>query len=143
MHLQHENPLSLLTSFKRSQLSSGVSSLVDYSCLIFFTEICHLWYLMSAAIGGLLGGSLNFYLNRRWSFNATADHWHHQALRYLFVSLSSLGLNLAGTYAVKEHLKVHYVLASMLVSFWVGILYNFPMQKLFIYRQSRLQPPAR
>jgi putative flippase GtrA len=142
MHLNRENPLSLLTSLKRSQIASGVSSLVDYSCLIFFTEVCHTWYILSAAIGGVMGGSLNFYLNRRWSFNSTSDLWHHQALRYLLVSITSLGLNLSGTYLLKESMKLHYLLASMVISFSVGILFNFPMQRLFIYRQSRNTPPS-
>lgn len=139
MHSNRENLLNLLTSLKRSQIASGLSSLVDYSCLLFLTEICHVWYILSAAIGGSLGGSLNFYLNRRWSFRASSDAWHSQALRYFFVALSSLGINLTGTYLLKEYCKLHYLFASLILSFFVGLFFNFPMQKFYIYRR-RPQP---
>ena len=134
MQLNRENLLSSLTSFKRSQMASGISSLVDYSCLLFLTEFCHVWYILSAAIGGFLGGSINFYLNRRWSFHASSDAWHRQAFRYFIVSVTSLIINLTGTYFLKEFLKVHYFIASMILSFFVGLVFNFPMQKFYIYR---------
>ncbi|MEZ4407356.1 MAG: hypothetical protein R3A52_12880 [Polyangiales bacterium] len=51
------------------------------------------------------------------------------------MSAASLGLNAAGEYVVATRLGVDYVLARVAVSVAVSLLWNFPMHRLFVFRQ--------
>jgi hypothetical protein len=50
------------------------------------------------------------------------------------VSLVSLGLNSAGEYVLVSVARMQYVLARVLVAIAVSVVWNFPMQRGFVYR---------
>jgi putative flippase GtrA len=125
---------SFFSSFSRSQVSSLIASIVDYGVLFFFTEFLHIWYVIATASGAFLGAVTNFLINRNWSFRATHGSWGAQAKRYALVSAGSLGLNTLGVYVVTEYLRFHYAISVAIVSFLVGILFNYPLHRHFVYR---------
>ena len=121
-------------SFGRAQISSLLASIVDYGVLFLMTEQFHIWYVVATASGAFLGAVTNFLLNRYWTFHATQGHLNWQALRYLIVSAGSLILNTLGVYLFTEFGEIHYAVSVALTSLTVGILYNYPLQKYFVYR---------
>ncbi len=125
---------SHLRAFSRSQLASAVATGVDFGLLFALTELLGVWYVVSVAAGAFAGAVTNFLLNRYWSFEATGTAWHGQAVRYFLVSGGSLALNTAGTWAVTEHAHVKYGFSVVAVSIAVGWLYNYPMQRYFVFR---------
>jgi putative flippase GtrA len=127
-------PPSFLGSFSRAQVSSGIATVLDYGVLFLFTEIFHVWYVLATAAGALIGAVANFLINRHWSFRASHGHLTRQAKRYFVVSGLSLLLNTAGVYAVTELVHVHYALSVVVVSLAVGILFNFPLHRHYVYR---------
>lgn len=127
-------PQTFLESFSRSQIAAGIATAADYGVLFGLTEIFHIWYVASTAIGAGVGALTNFLLNRHWSFRANHDRWHGQAMRYTVVSIGSLLLNAAGVYFVTEFAKVHYSISVILVSVIVGVLFNFPLQRHYVFR---------
>jgi putative flippase GtrA len=90
--------------------------------------------VIAVACGAVAGAVSNFYLNRHWSFKATHVDAHQQALKYALVSTGSLCLNTGGVYMVTEHLHVHYAISVVIVSLLVGFLFNFPLQRGFVFR---------
>jgi putative flippase GtrA len=125
---------STLSTFSRSQVASLVATTVDYGSLFLLTELCGVWYVTATAWGAFFGAVANFVINRHWSFQAAHKRWYSQALRYSIVSAGSLALNTGGVYLVTEYGKLHYAFSVVLVSIGVGIFFNYPLHRHFVYR---------
>jgi putative flippase GtrA len=130
---QPEGP-SLIRSFGRSQVASLIATLVDFGALVLFTELAHVWYVASTAIGAFLGGVTNFLLGRYWSFQAHQSRVHGQALRYSLVSGGSLVLNAGGVWALTEYLRLAYPASKAVIAVLVSVGWNFPLQRHFVFR---------
>jgi putative flippase GtrA len=136
---QPEGP-SVAKSFARSQVAALVATVVDFSTLMLLTEVAGLWYVASTAAGAFLGAVTNFLLGRHWSFEAADPEahgpMHHQAWRYALVSGGSLLLNSGGVWALTEGFGLPYPVSKGLVAVAVGFLYNYPMQRAFVFRRA-------
>lgn len=128
---------AFVRTFTRSQVTAASASLVDFGLLFFLTEVVGLWYVASVACGAAAGATTNFLLNRHWTFNAAHDRWHDQAFRYFAVSSGSLLLNTGGTWAVTEWGQLPYGFSVFIVSFVVGLSFNYPLQRYFVFKASR------
>lgn len=134
-------PSSIATSFTRSQISSLTATLVDFSILVFLVEICGLWYVTSTALGAFAGAVTNFLMGRHWSFRKTVNpdmtvnrELHAQIFKYALVSGASLGLNSFGVYVFTEHFGLMYAVSKMIVALLIGIFFNFPLHRSFVFR---------
>jgi putative flippase GtrA len=125
----------LMVSLRRSQIASLTATLVDFSSLIFLVEIGHVWYVAATATGAFLGAIVNFILGRHWTFEADHDSVRGQAIRYAVVSAVSLVLNSSGVYLLTEYLGIHYAISKAITAFLVGILFNFPLHRRFVFRR--------
>lgn len=124
---------SVLISFLRSQVSSAIATALDYALVFSLTELFDVWYVFSTGIGAFAGAVAHFVLSRHWSFTALDRRWHGQAFRYFLVSAISLILNCGGVFAVTEFLDVHYAISVIAVSFFVGIFFNFPLHRYYVF----------
>ena len=123
-----------MQSFSRAQLASGLATGADFGLLFLLTEFFHVWYVPATAAGAASGAIVNFMVNRHWSFSATHDIWHSQAIRYAIVSAGSLLLNTGGTYFVTEFAHVHYSVSVISVSIIIGFLFNYPLQRGWVFK---------
>lgn len=130
--------LSIFHSFSRSQISSLAATIVDMGSLVLFVELLGVWYVAATALGAFLGAITNFLLGRYWSFGAAEHHWGPQAIRYAVVSFLSLLLNTFGVFALTEGLHLKYIVSKATVAFLIGILFNFPMHRHFVFRAARV-----
>jgi putative flippase GtrA len=126
--------VSFWRSFQRSQIAAFVATAVDFGGLFFFTEVLRVWYVVSTGLGAFLGAVTNFALNRYWSFEATHVSWGPQAIRYALVSAGSLGLNMLGVYAFTDGFGWKYGLSKMATAGLVGLFFNFPLHRRFVFR---------
>ena len=110
-----------------------MATVVDFSSLIFLVEIGHVWYLAATATGAFLGAVVNFMLGRHWTFTADDDAVRGQAIRYVAVSAMSLILNSLGVYLLTDYLAIHYAASRVMTAFLVGILFNFPLHRRFVF----------
>lgn len=125
---------SFIHSFSRAQISSILATLVDWGALFFLVERLHVWYVIAVAAGSLLGAVTNFLLNRYWTFTATHRRLHRQAIRYFFTAIGSMALNTGGVYLLTEFGKVHYSISVISVALLVGWLFNYPIQRLWVFK---------
>lgn len=109
--------------------------MADYSVLFTLTEIFHVWYVISTACGALSGAITNFILNRHWTFHATDGNLSGQAIRYTLVATGSLLLNTSGVYLLTEGTRIHYAFSVIFVGLTVATVYNYPLQRFFVYRK--------
>ncbi len=135
-----DHPHGLLKTFTRAQIASAIASVIDFAVLIFSVEGVGIWYVAATAIGAASGAMTNYIINRHWSFRARAEGMRTQALRYALVSLGSLIINSAGVYMVTELGGAPYVISKVIVSFLVGLLFNFPLHRRFVFRGTASRP---
>ena len=126
----------LMVSLRRSQIASLVATVVDFTSLIFLVEIGRVWYVAATATGALSGAIVNFILGRRWSFMAEHGTIGGQIIRYGAVSALSLVLNSLGVYLLTGYLEIHYVISRAITAILVGLLFNFPLHRRFVFRRQ-------
>jgi putative flippase GtrA len=117
----------------RHQAGSVVATIVDYTVMIGLVSVAGAAPTAGTAIGAASGGAVNFLLGRRWIFRSTGAHAAPQAGRYAIVSFGSLVLNTCGVHVLADILHYHYVAARLAVSFLVSLLWNFPLQRTFVF----------
>ena len=127
-------PIKVSNSFVKAQFSSLASTVADFLITHLLTEVFGLWYLLSSALGTIIGGLLNFSLGRYWTFKAFDQDKVAQIQRYIVIWIGSLLLNLSGVFLLTEVLKFHYLLSKTIVSITVGVFFNFYFQKSFVFK---------
>jgi putative flippase GtrA len=125
----------LSNSFNRSQVAAFTATAVDYLVLFSLTELVHVWYVASVAVGAAVAAWINFLINRYWSFeSASQKKMRRQVWRYIGVSAGSLLLNSAGVYAMTESTHVHYAVSVVVISVSVGWFFNYPLHRNYVFR---------
>ena len=127
--------------FSQHQISAAAATAVDFAVMIVCKSGLGLTPAMATAIGSLFGAVISFTLGRRWVFQSAHGDIRGQALRYAFVSTLSLIFNSRGE-KLFVALGLNYILARVLLSVVVGMLWNFPMHRYFVFRDrsSRDEP---
>jgi putative flippase GtrA len=126
----------LWSTLGRHQVGSIVATAVDFGLMVLLVERAGLSPVVGTAIGASAGGVTNFVLGRTWIFRRHSGHWAAQAARYAAVSGASAGWNALGEHLVHDVAGVPYLAARVLVSIVVGLLWNFPMQRRFVFRDG-------
>ena len=122
----------LFTSFLRYNVSAGTATLCDFLMLIFCKEILGIYYVTATFFGALTGATVAFILGRNWTFISKISS---QGFRFILVVLGSVLLNTLGVYIFTDVFLVpHYTISKVMVAVMIGVCYNFPMQRYFVFR---------
>lgn len=121
-------------SFSKSQVAAFTATAVDFLCLVVLVEFFSVWYATATAIGAFIGAITNFLLGRHWSFSATEDLWHSQALRYGIVAIGSLVLNTLSVYALTEMLELQYLISKIIAALIIGVAFNYPLHRYYVFK---------
>ena len=120
--------------FVRYFIASGVAFVVDAGTLFLLTHFIGLHYLVSAAVGFILGLLTIYLLSVRWVFSTRRIHnKHHELMLFTVIGIGGLGVNELGMYFLTEILLLHYMFSKLLVSFLV-FSWNFGVRKLILFR---------
>lgn len=123
-----------LNKFLRAQVSSLISTIVDFGVTIFLKELCGVWHLFSTSVGSILGGITNFALGRQWVFNAAELSMESQAIRYLLVWGGSIFLNIGGVWLLTGIGNFNYLYSKILTAVFVGIFFNYLLQNTYVFK---------
>jgi putative flippase GtrA len=123
--------------FIRSQIASFGASVVDFSITYMLTSFAGFWYILSTTTGVLCGGIVSFLLGRYWVFNARNGKKLDQVFKYVLVWASSMLLNLSGTIFFTEIMGMYYMVSKLLTGILVGILFNYNLQRIFVFKAKR------
>ena len=121
----------------RHQLGAVAATAVDFATMITVVERLGLSPVVGTVIGASVGAATNFWLGRVWVFRAHSGHLAAQGSRYAVVSATSAGWNALGEHLGHDVAGMQYVLARVVVSIAVSLLWNFPMQQRFVFRDGR------
>lgn len=120
----------------RHQLGSLVSGFVDFATMIALVHGLSFGPSLATACGAAFGAVTNFLLGQRLIFTGAAGSTSGQVLRYALVSGTSLLLNTSGEYVLTSGMRVQYVVARAFVALTVSVLWNFPLQRYFVFRRQ-------
>jgi putative flippase GtrA len=129
--------VGILRTLGRHQVGAIAATLVDFATMIALVEGARLSPEAATPIGAIVGAVTNFTLGRAWIFRRHTGHWAAQASRYALVSAASAGWNTLGEQLVHGMGHVQYVVARAIVSFVVSLVWNFPVQRAFVFRERR------
>jgi len=118
----------------RHQIGAFIGTCVDFGTMILLVEALGAPPTAAAAVGATLGGVTNFILGRSWIFRSRSGAASWQAARYAMVSGCSAAWNALGEHIVHDLGHVRYLVARAFVAFAVGVLWNFPMHRRFVFR---------
>lgn len=134
--------------FIRAQFSSQIASLTDFLVTIILAKIFGMYYVYATFTGSVCGGIVNCIVNYKWTFHSKECKKRNVFGKYLLVWMGSILLNTWGTYFmtetvtkniwVRETLKYYtddlFVFSKIVVSLLVGFLWNYNLQRIFVYR---------
>ena len=84
-------------------------------------------------IGTIVGGVANFALGRVWVFKKRKKAIPLQAVKYMVVWGGNVALNTGGVFLITHYVGLDYKISKVLVSFSVGVTYNYFLQKKFVF----------
>jgi len=123
--------------FIKAQLSALLGGVVDYLIMVLLTEIFHLHYTISIAIGGVIGAIVNFSLNKKWTFYSKDTSYRNpiseQLMKFVFVVVNSILLKSLGTYLITAFLGFDYRISRIATDLFVSIVFNYTLQKLWVF----------
>ncbi len=147
----HSN--SLVFTFSRSIVSSQAASWIDVLLGFMLFALLGFSPLVSAAIGAIAGGIVNCIINYRFTFHAEGCSRKAVAVKYTLIWIGSVLLNSFGTDGVFDLLtewhiserfaassQTCYAIARLSVSLIVSLLWNFGLQRVFVYRRTPFDP---
>ena len=122
-------------------VSAAVATAADFALVTLLVSSLWSSAAIATAAGCVLGGFINFMLNRHWTF-ASKDRPTPQALRYTIVSATSAVLNSGGVALVMLFPLPDYRIAWVVVRGLVFLCWNFPLQRDYVYGPAgRGKPP--
>lgn len=131
--------------------SAQFATAVDFVVTVLLSSVFGAYYVFASAIGAVVGGCINFVTNYLWVFPGSSGRKLYVALRYAIICAVSLLLNTYGVYLLTEFLVAcpfvvnlfgiyasHiYIISKIIVAILVALCFNYPLQRLFVYRGSR------
>ncbi len=126
----------VMMTFAKAQVASLVASLIDFSISIFLARVLGWWYLLASITGTVVGGIVNFTINRFWVFKAREKRVTTQAIKYIVVWVGNLLLNALGVYLITHYMRVNFIISKIIVSLIVGFFYNYLLQKKVVFKKD-------
>ncbi len=127
--------------FAKAQVSAFIGGVTDYAIMVFFTEIFHVHYTISIAIGGIIGAIVNFSVNRGWTFRSKNLPYKNsidkQLIKFVLVVANSIILKSSGTYLITNFLKIDYKISRIIIDLLVSILINYTLQKHWVFKRVK------
>ncbi len=128
--------------FAKAQVSAFTGGLLDYLVMILCTELLHIHYTISIAIGGVIGAVLNFSVNRYWTFTASKASQvpvGFQLVKFVFVVAGSIMLKSSGTYLLTNLLALDYKITRIMVDIIVSLGFNYVLQKYWVFKKPTVE----
>ena len=122
-----------MKTFFKFQISSFISTVIDYSVTLLLTENLKILYILSSVIGFVSGGITNFSLNKKWVFKINDTKKAKRMLLYATVWIISLLTNTLVLYLLTDFGKINYKYSKIIASLIVGVTWSFFAQKKIVF----------
>lgn len=127
---------NILIQFFRYIFVGGTAFIVDFFFLYFFSDICGIYYLISAVLSFIISVLVNYIMSTKWVFNQ--DNVKNKVLEFnLFILISTVGLVFTEIllYFFTDIFGLYYliskIIAAIIVLFW-----NFLARRVMFYGKN-------
>lgn len=138
--------LRLLRTFTLAQFSAGAGSVVDYGLLILAKEVFGWPLFWALGLGGVVGAVINFALNRYFTFRDKERSYQSslgsQLFKFALTVLGSILLKYLGTYALEHYAGIDYKIGKLISDLFVSVLFNYTLQRFWVFRQDKEETEA-
>jgi putative flippase GtrA len=128
-----------MKTFLKVNVASLSASFCDYLVTILLVNFFYADPLLGGIAGTVFGGVINFLIGRYWVFKAQNIAMSLQGKRYMLTWTGNLILNTMGLYVLIKLFNDPYMIAKVATSVVVAVLYNYPIQKIFVFKTSDLK----
>ncbi|MBO9202557.1 MULTISPECIES: GtrA family protein [Niastella] len=125
-----------MITFLKANIASLIASLSDFIMTVLLVQWGKTAVVTAAASGTITGGIINFLIGRHWVFRAGDEKAARQLWKYALVWTGNLLLNTGGVYVLTSQAGLHYTLSKVMTSLLVAFLYNYPLQKNFVFSNN-------
>ncbi|MEI6849508.1 MAG: GtrA family protein [archaeon] len=127
--------MNLKNYFKRfiKYVTAGTFSLIlDLSFLWLFVDKIGINYLYATALAFLLATSINYYINRNWSFADSSVRMVKSYVAYMGVAATGLLIILVSMTLLVQFLNMQYFLARVSIGLVIGVI-NYLVNHIFTF----------
>lgn len=131
--LFRERTDNLYLQFFRYIFVGGTAFVVDFFFLYFFSDICGIYYLISAILSFIISVLVNYLMSTKWVFNQ--DNIENKVLEFnLFIIISTIGLGFTEVllYFFTDILGLYYLI-SKIISAIIVLFWNFMARRYLFY----------
>ncbi len=127
----------LFRQVMRFCIGGAAGVIASYIALYCLTEYLKIWYIVSAVIGFIVNRGLNFYIQRRWTFqNKDSESAPKQLVQYFTMAACFLIGNTALMYCLVNYLHLWYMGAQVILTIFFTILSFIISRRIFTNRRS-------
>ena len=114
----------------------GTAFFIDYGLLLFFTDICGIWYLLSSFLSYSISTVFNYWASMKFVFKGKEDMGKGKEFTiFVTLSLMGLGVNQVGMWGFVDGFGMDYKWAKIIVTAIV-MVWNFITRKIFLEEES-------
>ena len=131
-----ESTDNILIQLFRYIFVGGTAFAVDLFFLYFFSDICGIYYLISAVFSFIISVLVNYIMSTKWVFNQ--DSIENKVVEFnLFLLISTIGLVFTEIllYFFTDILGIHYLI-SKIVSAIIVLFWNFLARRVMFYGKN-------
>lgn len=129
---------NIMIQFFRYVFVGGTAFVVDFFFLYFFSDICGIYYLISAVFSFIISVLVNYVMSTRWVFNQ--DNIENKVVEFnLFMLISTIGLVFTEIllYFFTDICGIHYLI-SKIISAVIVLFWNFLARRVMFYGRDFL-----
>lgn len=113
--------------------TGGISFAVDYSVLVFLTEILGLNYLVSNCLSFIISVIVNYILSMKFVFKSVNNNKVFDFIIFIILSVVGLGLNSLIMFICTDYIGIYYMI-SKIGTTGVVMIFNFVSRKVVYER---------
>lgn len=114
----------------------GIAFIVDFFFLYFFSDICGIYYLISAVFSFIISVLVNYIMSTKWVFNQ--DNIKNKVLEFnLFILISTIGLGFTEIllYFFTDIVGFYYLFSKIIAAITV-LFWNFLARRVMFYGKN-------
>lgn len=123
--------------FGKTQVAAFLGGIADYIIMIILTEVIGLFYTYGVIIGGIIGGMVNFSVNKFWTFKSIQSSFIiSQILKFSLMTIGSIVLKTIGTYLFTETIGIDYKFSRLITDTIVCFCFNYLIQRYWVFKNQ-------
>ena len=122
----------LLLKFLKFTAVGFAGLIVDFSTTYFLKEIIKINKFVANAIGFTIAASVNYILNRIWTFESNNQNIGEEYFKFIIVSIIGLAINSFVLWLVLKKFKINFY-AAKFMAIVITTIWNFFGNLLFTF----------